>query len=219
MRPTSRSIARLGTLAIASLAVLAACSTPRASRSSSVGEQGSGEPVDWNVRPPPKPVTGHPMRVKYLDFLGGNVFQLVNESHSNALDVYSRKVPKSQAYTKVQSDEVVKALIERFDEQGVTKRLQPGLAPFYPTGTRAGALEIEGEKGPSFWLILDKSPQAERAAFTKSAKDFVDLYNATESWQAVDGAPEWQDAANESARRQPSRTYDARNRPGSGKKP
>lgn len=217
MQSTSRSIAVLGTLVLATLVAFSSCSTPRTTKTTAAAEPGA--PVDWNVKPPPKKVTGHPMRVKYLDFVSGHVFELVNESHSNPLDVYSKKVPKAQAYTKVQTDEVVQALMDRFDEQGVKKHLQPGLAPFYPAGTRAGALEIEGEKGPSYWLILDKSPQAERTAFQTSAKDFVALYNATESWQAVEGAPEWQDAANESARRQPSKFLDSRKLPDSGKKP
>jgi hypothetical protein len=219
MRRTSRSLAVLAVFLAAASILAAGCSTPRSASASSSTAQASGEPVDWNVRPPPKHVTGHPMRVKYVDFFRGNTFQLVNESHTNALDLYSKKVPKTQAFTKVQTDEVVQALLDRLEDQGATKRLQPGLAPSYPLGTRAGALEIEGEKGPSFWLILDKTSIDERAAFNKSAKDFVDLYNATESWQAVQGTPEWIDAANESARRQAPRTLDTRKLEGSGKKP
>jgi hypothetical protein len=210
---------KLHALVLSVLCIASACSTPKGDASKSGDAAADAGPVDWNVKPPPKETTGKPLRVKYYDFVSGHVFELVNESHTNPHELYSKKVPTAQAYTKVQTDEVLDALDARMKELGAYRHVQPGLAPALATGTRARALEIESAKGPTHWAIYPDTATAEREAFMQCAKDFRDLYNATNQWQAVQGKPEWEQAGDESARRQPTRTYDSRKLPASGGKP
>jgi hypothetical protein len=190
MRPNPLDVS----LAFLALVLFAgACSTPRSGSSAqtSPATADANGPVDWNVTPPPRHVTGKPVRVKYVAYARGQNCEIVNESHTNPHEHYSKKVSLAQAYTKIQSDEVVQALLERLDDQGMKGRLQPGRAPELAVGSKAQALEVETDAGVRSWLVQEKSPQAERVAFLKCVKDFVELYNATNQMQAVDYLPEW----------------------------
>ncbi|MBK7874625.1 MAG: hypothetical protein IPJ77_02560 [Planctomycetes bacterium] len=184
---------RLHALVLPLLLLAGACSTPRGSSasSSSAASDASDERVDWNVKPPQHAVTGHPVRVTYLAFASGRKFELVNESHTNPHEYYSQKVPIEQAYRKIQSDEVVQALLDRLKEQGALDQARAGAAQSFPAGSKAQALEIQMDGGVRHWLVTDQSPADERTRFLKSANDFVQLWNATIQMQAVDSPPEW----------------------------
>ncbi|MFO1009070.1 MAG: hypothetical protein U1F29_03315 [Planctomycetota bacterium] len=194
---------RLHALLLPLILLAGACSTPRGSSPSSASASDTDERVDWNVKPPAHAVTGHPVRVTYLAFASGKKFELVNESHTNPHEYYSKKVPIEQAYVKIQSDEVVQALLDRLKEQGALDKARAGKAPTYPVGSKAQALEYELDGGVRNWLVTDKSPAEERTAFLKCANDFVQLWNATIQMQAVDRPPEWNGASQGRPTRKP----------------
>ena len=164
-------------LVLSWLLLAGACSTPHGSSSnrSSAAADGTDEKVDWNVAPPPHAVTGRPVRVTYLAFASGKKFELVNESHTNPHEYYSKKVPIEQAYVKIQSDEVVQALLDRLQDQGAVGRARAGAAQLYPIGSKAQALEFQMDGGVRHWLVTDKSPAEERTLFLKCANDFVQI--------------------------------------------
>ncbi len=180
---------------------LGACGAPRSGTSSSPSaaggseSSGSGDELDWNVAPARHNVSGHPLRVRYLAYRSGQSLELVNESHSDPHQLYSKKVSLAQAATKVQSDEVMDALIVRLREHGLFEHAERGPAPAMGQSSYSQAFEIESEKGLEHWKVLDRSPERDKKDFLACAKDFVDLYNATIQMQAVDQAPEWKGAS------------------------
>lgn len=176
--------------------VAGACSTPRGSASSSRSNAvASEERVDWNVKPPPRAVTGHPVRVTFLAYGSGQVFELVNESHTNPHEYYSKKIPADQAYRKIQSDEVVEALMSRLKEQGVLKLAVAGAAPKYARGTKAQSFEIETGNGVTNWTVTEASPVDVLKPFVQAKNEFIQLWSATSQMQAVEGAVEWKGAS------------------------
>lgn len=196
---------------------VASCGAP-AARSSSANSPAADEgPLDWNVRGPAKPLSGHPVRVRYVAYLSQQNLEIVNESHSDPHALYSQKRALHAVQPKVQSDEVVEALLERFSELGVMKRVLPGAAPAAPPSRAAQALEIETEAGVRSWVVRETSPEAERQQFRDCVKDFVDLYNATVQYQAVDEAPEWRGASGTQTVRPPPRPGDAKPKSSPGK--
>ncbi|MBI5364036.1 MAG: hypothetical protein HZA53_12705 [Planctomycetes bacterium] len=173
-----------------------ACSTPRGSSSSSHSNAlASEERVDWNVKPPPRDVTGHPVRVTFLAYGSGQVFELVNESHTNPHEYYSKKIPADQAYRKIQSDEVVEALMGRLKDQGILKAAVAGAAPKYAKGTRAQSFEIETGSGVEHWTVTENTPVDVLKPFVQAKNEFIQLWSATSQMQAVEGAVEWKGAS------------------------
>lgn len=161
------------------------------SSASSTSSAEDAERVDWNVTPKPHNLTGKPLRVRYLAYRSGQSLQLVNESHTDPHRLYSQKVSVQEASTKVQSDEVMDALVERLREHGFFDRAQNGPAPSMKASNYSQAFEIESQEGVKHWKVLDKSSEKDRRDFLLCAKDFVDLYNETIQMQAVDQAPDW----------------------------
>lgn len=175
---------------------LSACGAPRSSSSSPSASgasdlSGNGEPLDWNVRPARHNLSGHPLRVRYLAYRSGMALELVNESHSDPHQLYSKKVPLEQAATKVQSDEVMDALSVRLRENGLFERATNGPAPTLKQASSSQSFEIEDETGVRHWTLAQSSSQKERTDFASCFKDFYELYNATMQMQAVEQAPEW----------------------------
>lgn len=209
-----RRLRFLTVCAILVASTLAACGAPRgggyasSSASSSASSAGEGEVVDWNVTPKPRHLTGRPLRVRYLAYRSRQSLQLVNESHSDPHRLYSQKVSVEEASTKVQSDEVMDALVERLREHGFFDRAQVGPAPPMSSSSYSQAFEVEGPDGVKHWKVLDKSSEKDRRDFLLCAKDFVDLYNETIQMQAVDHAPDWKGDGKQ---------YAPPRRPGSGK--
>jgi len=187
---------------LALLCVGVACGSPGA-KSEAASPAGSGETLDWNVRPAKRATTGKPARIKYLEYANGNLVELVNDSHTDALDAYSQRVAPSQAYTKVQTDAAVEALLERFEELEGLRKFQAGAAPVYPLKTRAKGLELEQAGSTRSWVIFEATPKAERELFLQCAQDLMALYNMTPAYRAVDQAPAWSRDPNDAPTRPP----------------
>lgn len=189
---------------------LAGCGAPGARSSTANAPAADAQPLDWNVHGPAKKLSGHPVRVRYVAYLSQQNLEIVNESHSDPHELYSQKRSLHAVQPKVQSDEVVEALLERFTELGVMKHALPGAAPAAPPSRAAQALELETEAGVRSWVVLETSPEAERKQFRDCVKDFVDLYNATVQYQSVDEAPEWRGASGTQTVRPPPRPGSAK---------
>src|SRR5689334_2556273 len=112
------------TAALLFLSLAAACGSPRA------GSQASSDPKDpranrseavsdedWNQGKPQRP-HGEPQAVRFTDFRSNRRLALVNESHTDPTEQYSQRRKVEDSMTKVGHDEVVAALIERFEEHG-----------------------------------------------------------------------------------------------------
>lgn len=179
---------------ITCLVLAAACGSPGTRSSAATSKAEAAEPLDWNVHGPAKKTTGHPVRVRYVAYLSQQNLEIVNESHSDPHDLYSKKLSVNAVKPKVQTDEVMEALLERFAELGATKRFQPGAAPATAPSRAAQALEVETEAGVKCWVVRETSPEAERAEFRGVVSDFVNLYNSTVQYQSVDEAPAWRGA-------------------------
>ena len=143
---------------------------------------------------------GTSRRVTLHDYGLDTHFELVGESHTNRVDYYSTK--RGDAARKVQTDEIMKALVDKLEEEGFERFSQPGKAPAQGGQLITRAIEIRVQDDLSHWTIGKGSMVEERLAFNACMKPFLDLYNLSQSFQAVhntkgrdyfEGAPNKQD--------------------------
>ena len=119
-----------------------------------------------------------------LHGVGTAPFELVSESHTRPVDLYSteRAVPS----TKVLEDDVMAALVEHLDELGFDGYARAGTAPDDGGTAFAKAIEVQEEGGSAWWALTPAASRDEIVAFGTAMKDFLDLYNLTQGWQSVD---------------------------------
>jgi len=158
---------------------------PRATRSEAVSDE------DWNRVRPERP-HGDPLAVRFTDFRSNLRLELVNESRTDPTAQYSQKRKASEALTKVGHDEVVAALVERFEDQGFLKLAQPGPSPTAGAGTWTMTLELERKEGLVHLSIGSGSSAKEREIFGLCRTDFATLYNSILGLQSVERPPDWQ---------------------------
>jgi hypothetical protein len=127
---------------------------------------------------PPRPIA-----VSLIGY-GPAPFELVSESHTPAVKLYSKE--HSTASTKVLNDEAMVGLVRHLEELGYRRYSRPGSAP--PSGGRAftKALQVDENGAISWWPIGESASVAELKAFQTAMHDFIDLYNIAQSWQSVD---------------------------------
>lgn len=179
------------------LLALGACSTPRGSSSNQTGRSASAsdEHVDWNVKPPPRQTTGKPVRITFLAYGSGQTFELVNESHTNPHEYYSKKIAIEAAFRKIQSDEVVGAMLDRLKQLGLGQSAMAGAAPKFARGTKAQSFEIETGAGITNWTITERTPVEALKPFVQAKQEFIQVWTATAQMQAVEGDPWRQEGA------------------------
>lgn len=176
------------------LALGCACSSPRTQAQSDAQKDpraNRAEPIsdeDWNKLRPERP-HGDPLAVRFTDFRSNRRLALVNESHTDPADQYSQRRKLEDSMTKVGHDEVVAALVERFEEQGFFKLAQKGPAPTAGAGTWTMVLEVERKDGPRHMALSTGSSAKEREVFALCRSDFVTIYSGILGLQAVDGTP------------------------------
>lgn len=130
---------------------------------------------------------GRPMLVTLHNFKTGERFELASESHTNRVSYYSGK--RGDAARKVQTDEVMSAFVRELERQGLASHAQAGRAP-----SAAGSnvirwgLEIEENGAPVHWLVGTGSAPEDWQEFQGCRDMFLELYNATVSYQAVENA-------------------------------
>lgn len=159
-RRGSRSFASLG-LALAASA-LAACAS---SGSAAQGDEGA-------------------LLVSLHDYRQNRVFELASESHTSRVDYYSQS--RKDAARKIQSDEVMGALLGELERQGLKDHEAAGPAPSAGGGVLEYGLEVERAGASGHWLIGKGTVPEEAIAFHECAKTFFELYNVTLSLQSVE---------------------------------
>ena len=179
------------------LGLAPACSSPKSSAQDQAGKDpraNRSEPIsdeDWNKLHPQRP-HGDPLAVRFTDFRSNRRLALVNESHTDPSEQYSQRRKAEDAMTKVGHDEVVAALLERFDEHGFFKLAETGPAPTAGAGTWNMVLEVERKGGLRHMALGSASTSKQRECFTLCRTDFVQLYSSILGLQAVERVPDWQ---------------------------
>lgn len=171
----------------------AACSGPGSQKGPSMKSPERAEAVsdaDWNSAKVPHP-GGEPLAFRFVDFRSERHLGLVNESHTDPSQLYSQKKKFDESMTKVGHDDVVAALLERFQDHGWFELAKPGAMPAAAAGAWTMALELE-RRGAKTYLALGAGSSAkEREVFTACRNDFVLLYSNVLGLQSVDRAPQW----------------------------
>ena len=130
---------------------------------------------------------GRPVRVLVESYRSGQAFELVNETHTDRLDLYSSTRPS--AGTKVQTDDVMDAVLERFAELGLFARAQEGRA-VAGTGILR-AIEVETPEGVVHMGYGAATSPEDRQVFEECFAAFLQVYNATYQLQSVEDHPDW----------------------------
>lgn len=130
-----------------------------------------------------KPSANGAVFVAYTDYRSSQRLELVNESHTSRVDQYSKV--GTNANRKVQSDEIVDALVEHFDQKGFGKLAQQGHAPEQGNGRWLWSIELETAKGLSFIARPSGISVEEQAPYRDIAQAFIATYNSTYGLQAV----------------------------------
>lgn len=139
---------------------------------------------------PPK--SGIPLRVRYLAYASGQKLELVNESHTDKIEMYSSTKKLDEAGTKVTTDEVLDETIANFAQNGFFERAVPGSAPLTPPAGISQALEVEKDGRTTFWAIPRVSGDDDRKRFRQCTELFTYVYNSTFGMQSVERAPDWE---------------------------
>ncbi len=161
----------------ATLAALAACSSPRGSTSA---PQAGDTTADSSATA----TKGDPLRMTVTQFQNGAVFELVNRSHSDPVEQYS--TVRSDASRKVQDDKLMAALRDGLRDNGYDKLAHSGRAPALATGTRAWTLEIESKDGTSYILATPETPADTLKKMRELRDAVIEVYNRTQGWQSVE---------------------------------
>lgn len=170
MHPSPRLRAAVLPVLLATLA--AACASGRSAESASAA------------------TPGRALRVRWLDHRTGLSLVLVNQSHTDRADLYSKKVRLQDAQTKVTTDEVLEEALRFFREQGFDELARPGAA--IAGGAATQTLEIETPAGLSHADLAPGTPASDAKVFRTCRDNFTALYNSVYQLQAVDRAPDWQ---------------------------
>jgi hypothetical protein len=127
---------------------------------------------------------GQPLRMTVCDYRSGAVFELVNQSHTSAVEQYSKLA--GSASRKVQDDEIMSALRAYLDDQGFARLSQVGKAPTYTKGAKAWTLEVADAHGERFLLATPQTGADDMQALRTMLDAVLATYNETQGWQAVD---------------------------------
>lgn len=179
---------------ISCLGLLGACNSPIKPASADLEPRNRAEPIsdeEWQTARPKKP-RGEAMEARYIDYRSGRVLGLVNESHTDTDELYSKRRKLKDSLTKVGSDEVLGALEERLTEQGFFKYARSGPAPIEGTGQLTTALEFSRGGRVSHIGSTGAGSESERKAYLNCVNDFIQLYTNILQLQSVDGAPGWE---------------------------
>ncbi|MBK7641485.1 MAG: hypothetical protein IPJ19_00305 [Planctomycetes bacterium] len=158
---------------------------PRANRSEAISDE------EWDKLRAPRP-HGDPLAVRFTDFRSNRRLGLLNESHTDPAGQYSEKRKLEDSMNKIGHDEVVAALVERFEQNGFFKLAQDGPSPNAGGSAWTMTLEVERKAGRKHMSLGPASTPKEREVFNACSMDFVQLYSSILGLQAVDHAPDWQ---------------------------
>ena len=128
-----------------------------------------------------------PARVTFRDYRQGTSFVLVNEAHTDRVELYSKI--SADPSTKVASNEVMNALLEFLKTSGFEEQARPGVAPRSSSAwQRSGEIETSGHS--VFFVVNDKTPSAEKKMFLDCYLNHVQLWSSIFQLQRVEGGPD-----------------------------
>jgi len=113
---------------------------------------------------------------------GGKVMTIINESHTDRVEFYSTE--RDDASTKVASDELMAALLERIDEVDFGQFAQAGSAPA-SSSQWSQSIEVQTIVGSSHILVRKGIPADKAAAFRDTREAFLAIYNNIFGAQSV----------------------------------
>jgi hypothetical protein len=128
--------------------------------------------------------SGDRIRVTLKDYRSGANFELVSESYMDRVEYYSRT--RNSAGRKFQTDEILLALMEHLEDEGLSDHAQGGRAPSSGGDLITRAFEVERNGEIECWPVGRGSALAERKRFIRCTTDFLELYTVTQSFQAID---------------------------------
>ena len=127
---------------------------------------------------------GDPARVVFRDLRQGQTFALVNEAHSDPLELYSKTRSAAEASTKVIENEVMDALLDYLEGEGdFFDHARPGPAP--ATGFEKVG-QVETDRGTFHMAVSQSSPEEEQQDFLRCYMNFVALWSNVQQFQAVE---------------------------------
>jgi hypothetical protein len=135
-------------------------------------------------KPPSK--TGVPSRITWRLYKTDHEITLVNESHSDRLELYSKAKERREAATKVQNDEIVEAVLDYFDRAGYQGFASTGSAPRAQIGRASQSLEVERQGRTTFMVWSPDRPEKERACFVICRDALVEIWNETYAAQTIE---------------------------------
>lgn len=126
------------------------------------------------------------IRVTLHDYGAAQRLELASEGHTDRVRYYSEA--RHDASRKVQTNEVMQALVEELNRQGFARYGVAGRAPSSGSSVISRALEIETDGVTSVWAVGSGSATAidEKKAFHAAMAQFVDLYNLSASYQTIE---------------------------------
>ena len=132
------------------------------------------------------PEASAPSRVRFMDYRQGTVFELVNEAHTDRVELYSEL--RANTETKVTSDEVMDALLEYLQDAGFHGKTRAGSAP-RSSDTYLWGGEIERDGVTKYMIVGDQTSAADRQLFIDCYMNHVTLWSNTFQLQRVDAGP------------------------------
>ena len=129
-------------------------------------------------------VAGPPTQVTWHLFKTGQVIALVNEAHTDRVELYSQV--REEAGPKVTTDAIMDGLVDFFvDEQHFDEHAQPGPAPTAGTEQYSQAIELRVDDDVSHMLLGPSSTPEQRETFNACAEAVMTIWNWTYQAQAV----------------------------------
>jgi hypothetical protein len=113
---------------------------------------------------------------------GGKMMTIINQSHTDRVEFYSTE--RNDASTKIASDEIMGALLDRIDKVNFQEFARKGSAPA-TSSDWSQAIEIQTTQGSSYMLVRSGISADEAAAFRKTRDAFLAIYNNIFGAQAV----------------------------------
>ena len=92
---------------------------------------------------------------------------------------------RNNAGRKFQVDAVMAALVSELNGTGFDRFAQNGRAPSSGSRVITRAIEIQTDEDVRHWVVGKGSADGERTDFYRCMTTFVELYNVTESYQAI----------------------------------
>lgn len=127
---------------------------------------------------------GPPTEMRWFLYKSGQTISLVNESHTDRLELYSEV--REKAGPKVVSDDVMDGLVEYFEKQGFDEHAKDGPAPATGSPQLTQALEVRADDHVSHMLLGPGSTEEERQSFQECSSAFMEVWNLTYQAQAVE---------------------------------